>query len=101
VDCAVFAVNGKTSKNNLQKKDQNTVLNSSPMAALGVQHMCAKFPEFHYIYTLTFMVSRKPHFRNHGMENVLAEHSNNETIQASRYWCLMTTNIKPKNLYKN
>jgi len=36
-------------------------------------------------------VSHKPNFHDHGMENVLAEHSHNETIQVSRYWCLMNT----------
>ena len=41
---------------------------------------------------VTFFASRKPHFHDHGKENVLGKHSNNETNQVVTL-CLMSTNV--------
>ena len=92
VDHAVFSVKWSTSKNNLQRKEPNTILNFSPMMVPGVQNICENFHEFYQIYVFIIGRTLNPIFCDHGMEHILGKHSNDEINQELTI-CLMNTNV--------
>src|SRR6218665_3621621 len=56
-----------------------------------LEYMC-KFSCISLDIYFHYWANLKPHFREHGMENVVGKHSNNETNQALTM-CLLSTNV--------